>query len=93
MTRFWGDYLKRFKLWKQGRATHVARHTVAANLRAHGLSDQEIGAVLGHASTSVTAGYGGAMPLARKAEILSKIDYEIDLLEFLGGPFDPNRHL
>ena len=92
LTRFWGDYLRRHGLWKDGRATHVARHTVAASLLAAGVSDDDIGAVFGHAGRTVTASYGGALPLKRKAEIVEKLNYGVDLVELLGGPYDPVRH-
>lgn len=58
MTKFWGAYLRKYDLWKPGRATHVARHTFADRLRAAGVSDADIGALLGHATSSQTAAYG-----------------------------------
>jgi integrase len=50
MTRYWGDYLDRYGLSRPGRATHVARHTVVAQLRAANVSDEDIGSILGHAA-------------------------------------------
>ena len=58
MTAFWGRYLRKNGLWKDGRSTHMFRHTVADRLRAH-VSDEDIGAILGHGGKTITAGYGG----------------------------------
>lgn len=85
-TRFWGRYLREYGLWKPGRSTHVFRHTVAHYLRAAGASDEDIGAVLGHAGLTVTAGYGGAQPLGRKAKTLGLLDYGFSLVEALNEP-------
>lgn len=92
MTKFWGPYLKRFGLWKAGRSTHVFRHTVAHWLRANGVHDEDIGAILGHAGAGITAGYGGAQTLARKAETLTKLSFGFDVLTELGGGYDRKRH-
>lgn len=92
MTRFWGDYLKAYNIWKPGRATHVARHTVASFLRASGVSDEEIGAVFGHAGRTVTSSYGEGMPLSRKAMIVDRLDYGLDFASLLGGPYDAHIH-
>ena len=92
MTKFWGRYIKQFGLWKPGRATHVWRHTFTACLRANDASDEDIGALLGHSSQSVTGGYGGAFPLARKAKTLDRIDYGFDVVLALGGPYDGQIH-
>ena len=74
-----------------GRSTHVFRHTLANRLRATGLS-REIGSILGHTTGNVTDGYGGPQPLKRKAEIIGKLDFGFDVLEALGGPYDPKIH-
>ena len=92
MTKFWGRYLKQFGAWKPGRATHVWRHTFAACLRANDVAEEDIGALLGHSPQSVTGGYGGAFPLARKAKTVGRIDYGFDVVASLGGPFDQKRH-
>lgn len=90
MTKFWGAYLKKYDLWKPGRATHVARHTFADRLRAAGVSDADIGVLLGHAASSQTAAYG-TYPLARKAEIVAKLDYGADFVDRLGGAYTPDH--
>ena len=84
--------MRAFGLWKPMRATHQFRHTITAHLRAAGVTDEDIGAVLGHSGGSVTAGYGGAQPLERKANTLAKLDYGFDLLETLGGPYQGSVH-
>jgi integrase len=88
MTKFWSTYLKRFGLWKVGRATHVWRHTVIAMLRANEVSDEDSGAYVGHSRRSVTAGYGGKFPLTRKLRTLEKLDFGFDVVALVGGPFD-----
>lgn len=92
MTKFWGRYLKKFGLWKVGRATHVWRHTFTAHLRANGTADEDIGALLGHSPQSITGNYGGAYPLTRKASMLERLEYGFDVVAALGGPFDLKRH-
>jgi integrase len=92
MTKFWSAYLKRFGLWKVGRATHVWRHTVIAMLRANEVSDEESGAYVGHSPRSVTAGYGGKFPLTRKLKTLEKLDFGFDVVALVGGPFDKRIH-
>jgi integrase len=92
-TKFWLRYLKKFGLWKPGRSTHVWRHTVAAFLRSNGVSDEDIGAFIGHSGKTVTSGYGGPQPLARKALTLSKLNYGFDILDVLGGTFVKTKHL
>jgi integrase len=83
MSAFWGVYLKKVGLWAPGRSTHVFRHTVADRLRANGATDENIGAILGHSGGTITAGYGGAQPLSRKALTLEKLDYGFDVVAIL----------
>jgi integrase len=97
MTKFWQPYLEAFGLFKPGRATHVFRHTVANRLRDHAFShNEDIGAVLGHTivnrETKTTGKYGGPQGLKRTVDTLSKLDFGFDVLEALGGPYDPKRH-
>lgn len=92
MTKFWSDYLTRHGLWKSGRATHVFRHTLAACLKANDIAEEDIGAVLGHSRQTVTAGYGGQLPLTRKSKTILSLDYGFDVVAALGGPYDPKRH-
>lgn len=92
LTRFWAKYLTDIGLKKLGRATHVFRHTVTAVLRSAGIAEEDIQAVLGHRRNTVTAGYGGAYPLSRKATTVGKIDFGFDVVEAVGGPFDKHRH-
>lgn len=92
-TKFWTRYLQKFDLWKPGRATHVWRHTLVACLRLYGATDEDIAAFVGHSGTSVTASYGGPQPLARKAMMLSKLNYGFDMLDALGGAYVKAKHL
>ena len=92
MTKFWNHYLKAHGLWKVGRATHVFRHTLSACLKANDVPEEDIGAVLGHSRQTVTAGYGGALPLTRKRKTILSLDFEFDVVAALGGPYDPKVH-
>jgi integrase len=91
-TKFWRNYLKTVGLWKEGRATHVWRHTLIATLRSNGVAEEDIQAVVGHARQTITAGYGGAYPLSRKAVTIGKLDFGFDVVAALGGPFDKKLH-
>lgn len=93
MVRFWGDYLRTYGLHKPGRSTHVWRHTVIANLRAHGAAEEDIQAVVGHDRKTTTSGYGGEYPLSRKLETMKLIDYGFGVLEAVGGPYSASRHM
>ena len=92
MTKFWSRYLHEFDLFKPGRATHVHRHTLAAKLRGAGASNEDIGALLGHTNSSVTAAYGGDQGLERKLATLKKLDHGFDVVGALGGKYDPKVH-
>jgi len=93
MTKFWQPYLEKFGLYTHGRATHVFRHTVANRLRDHAqCHNEDIGAILGHSDTNTTAGYGGVQGLKRQLATLEKLDFGFDVLEALGGKYDPKRH-
>lgn len=91
-TRFWGDLLKKEGLWKEGRSTHVWRHTFVATLRANDVAEEDVAAIVGHSRGSVTAGYGGAYPLPRKLKTLERLDFGFDVVAALGGPYDAKRH-
>jgi len=92
MTKFWSKYLHAFGLFKPGRATHVHRHTLAARLRAAGVFNEDIGAVLGHSDGSQTEDYGGDQGLERKLATLEKLDHGFDVVGALGGKYDPKKH-
>jgi integrase len=92
LTKFWARYLRKFHLWEEGRSTHVWRHTVVAQLRANGVPEEDIAAFVGHSRGTVTAGYGGDYPLARKMGTVLKLDYGFDVVAALGGKFLPNPH-
>lgn len=92
MARYWGDFLRQYELHKDGRATHVMRHTVIARLRALETAEEDISAFVGHAHGSITSKYGGAYPLERKLKVAEKLDYGFDLLKALGGPYQEKLH-
>jgi integrase len=92
VTRFWGDFLKANGLWKEGRASHVWRHTVIQCLRANGAAQEDIAALVGHSPGSITGAYGGAYPLNRKLETAKLLDYGFDVAAALGGPFKQYEH-
>ena len=85
MTAFWGRYLPAMGLWEPGRSTHVFRHTVADRLRAVGVIDEDIGAILGHSGRTQTSRYGGQQGLERKALAIARLDYGFDVVAFLKG--------
>ena len=92
MTRFWGDYLKAAGLWSAGRATHVWRHTVVANLRANGVAEEDIAAWVGHSLGTQTQKYGGAYGLLRKLSTIERLNFGFDVLGALGGPYVQALH-
>jgi integrase len=51
---------------------HAVRHTVATWLQNHGHSEWEIGLILNHSGSSVTAGYSHGYPLELKRQLLDK---------------------
>jgi integrase len=93
ITKAWGRLLKTHGLHKPGRSFHVFRHTATAALRRSGQSEAIIGAILGHAPTTVTGGYGGTFPIERLYDAVGQIDFGFDVATALGGSFDPNRHV
>ena len=92
MTKFWSRFLHEFDLFRTGRATHVHRHTMAFRLRAAKVSNEDIGAVLGHSDGSVTSGYGGDQGLERKLATLEKLDHGFDVVGTMGGKYDAKVH-
>lgn len=92
VTKFWLRLLKEQGLHKPGRAFHVMRHTAAAAMRRAGVQEEAIGAVLGHAPTSMSGKYGGQYPIERLHDAVESIDYGIDVIEAVGGPYDPSLH-
>lgn len=91
-TRFFTDYFTKFGLHSPGRATHVFRHTVTDCLRENCVTDEDIGAFLGHSSGTQTGKYGSAQSLKRKRETILQLDYGFDVVPALGGAYDPKRH-
>lgn len=92
LTKFWAAYLRRFGLWKEGRSTHVFRHTVVACLRSNDVAMEDIAAFFGHSGRTVTASYGGAYPLSRKQRTAERLIYGFDVLSALGGAYDKKQH-
>lgn len=93
LSKFWRRQLKAFDLHKEGRALHVWRHTVTLHLRRRGVSDEDIGYLLGHKVQSETARYGVGELLQRvQTHSLERLDYGFDLVSLVGGPFNPKIH-
>ena len=80
MSHFFTRYWPAMGLWKPGRSTHVFRHTVVNNLRAQGVPDDVISAIVGHAGKTQTARYGkNTRPLTELADALRRIDYGVNI--------------
>ena len=93
MSKFWRRYITAFGLHKPGRALHVWRHTVTLHLRRNGVSDEDIGYLIGHRLQSETARYGVGELLERmRSQSLGRLDYGFDLVSLVGGPFNPKIH-
>jgi len=93
LSKFWQRYIKAFGLHKKGRALHVWRHTVTLHLRRQGVSDEDIGYLLGHKVQSETARYGPGELLARvRDRSLARLDYGFDLVTLVGGPYNAKVH-
>lgn len=93
LSKFWRRYITAFGLHKEGRALHVWRHTVTLHLRQQGVSDEEIGYLLGHKVQSETAKYGPGDLIERiRDRSLARLDYGFDLVALVGGPYDPKIH-
>ncbi|RYG86848.1 MAG: hypothetical protein EON58_21270 [Alphaproteobacteria bacterium] len=98
-TKFWGVFLRVNGLWREGRATHVWRHTVVAGLRGNGVAVEDVAALVGHTGSvgdlalfGQTIKYGGAYSLERKRDALLKLDYSLPLVQLLGGAYDAKLH-
>lgn len=91
-SRFFADYLKKFGLHKEGRATHVWRHTVTDCLLRNSVAEEDIAAFVGHAPRSQTGKYGSGQPLTRKLRTALKLDYGFDLVAAVGGPYVRSKH-
>ena len=93
MQRFWRDYLIKFDLHKPGRATHVMRHTTSFVMKDADVMPHNEAAALGHSQGTQTEKYGKGAHLEKiLTKAILKIDYGFDVVEFLGGPFDPKTH-
>lgn len=93
LSKFWRRYIAAFGLHKPGRALHVWRHTVTIHLRRNGVSDEDIGYLIGHRLQSETSRYGVGELLDRvRSQSLGRLDYGFDLVSLVGGPFNPKIH-
>ena len=63
-----------------------------AQLRAKDVAQEDVAALVGHEQGSVTGGYGGQYPLIRKLKTVQKLEYSIDVLSALGGPYKKEIH-
>ena len=93
LSKFWRRYISAFGLHKPGRALHVWRHTVTIHLRRNGVSDEDIGYLIGHRLQSETARYGVGELLERvRSQSLERLDFGFDLVGLVGGPFNVKIH-
>lgn len=93
LSKFWRRYILAFGLHKPGRALHVWRHTVTIHLRRNGVSDEDIGYLLGHKVQSETARYGVGELLERvRSHSLERLDFGFNLVDLVGGPYNPKMH-
>ena len=78
----WEGYLAHVLNGKpKGWGTHMFRHTITDYMRNKlGYTNEgEIATILGHGSTTVTAGYGGKTLLHNKAIMLNKVVFNVNL--------------
>lgn len=93
LTKIWGRVLREAGVHRRGRAFHVFRHGFAAALRRAGVREEVIGALMGHSPQTVTGYYGGGkFPLTEMVDAVNRIEYGFDLVDAVGGPYDPKRH-
>lgn len=92
MSKLWLRHFQKFGLHSEGRGSHVFRHTQASHLRAAGSTEDEISLVQGRVIASISSKYGVTPQLERKLEIIERLPYLHDLVEKLGGPYDPKKH-
>ncbi len=59
---------------------HAVRHSVATWLQNNGASEYEIGLILNHAGTGVTAGYSHGIPMKLKLELLTRWSDHVESL-------------
>ena len=92
VTQFATAHLKACGLHRPGRAAHVWRHVVINRLRSAGCPEEGITAIVGHAGKSMTSKYGGEYPLELKLKAITQLSYGLDVVGFLGGPFNSKIH-
>jgi integrase len=76
LSKAFGRLLRSLKLDQHGKIVmHSARHAVADRLRAAGIQEAIIAALLGHAHPTMTARYGRGYDAKVLAEAVAKVDY------------------
>jgi integrase len=78
-SKYFGRYLKQVLVKTEKTAFHSFRHSFTDALRASEIEDSHIKALLGHADSSVTAGYGSGVPLKVLAGDVAKVEFDVDL--------------
>jgi integrase len=78
-SKYFSRYLSHIGVKSAKVVFHSFRHNFTDALRAAGVEDTRIKALLGHADTSVTAIYGSGVPLKVLASDMAKVSYDLDL--------------
>lgn len=92
ISKFWGRALLKAGVHQPGRSFHVFRHTFADNLRRHGVAENIIGGILGHEPATVTASYGGRLPMESLRDGVRALDFGMDVVKALGGAWNDAAH-
>ncbi len=61
-------------------------------LRGNEVPEEDIAAFVGHSRGTVTEGYGGSYPLARKLKTVKQLEYGFDVVGSLGGAYSRTLH-
>ena len=93
LTKGWKRVLEVAGVHAPGRSFHVFRHTFTAAVRAAGAREDIIGALLGHKPRTITGHYGGGkFPMSEMDQAVAAIDYSFDVVDAVGGKYDPQIH-
>lgn len=73
---------------EDGKNFHSFRHSLIDNLRNHGVSDEQIGYIVGHKDQkSMTGLYGGDVWLTTLSDWISRAKFDVDLSHLLKSKF------
>ncbi len=74
-SKWWGRYADKFVTKNPLKVFHSLRHVFTGRLRNLHVDDKSIKALVGHARSDVTDGYGNGLGLKELNEIITKLDY------------------